>query len=126
MSNNDAAAVRDSLIRRLAEAEDRGRLHRRVTPIVDCIRNMRLEGLADNEIAAYCATRLTSYTKSLWLRTGNDPAPKLNCRNSVWWRTDSPVRSWPSPPVARMRAQKQKAMVDPITSGGRTDPMRSL
>jgi hypothetical protein len=35
----------------LAEAEDRGRLHRRVTPIVDCIRNMRLEGLADNEIA---------------------------------------------------------------------------
>ena len=51
MSNNDAAAVRDSLIRRLAEAEERGRLHRRIAPIVDCIRNMRSEGLADNEIA---------------------------------------------------------------------------
>jgi hypothetical protein len=35
----------------LAEAEERGRLHRRIAPIVDCIRNMRSEGLADNEIA---------------------------------------------------------------------------
>jgi hypothetical protein len=50
MSNN-GAGVRDSLIRRLAEAEERGRLHRRVAPIVDCIRKMRVEGLADNEIA---------------------------------------------------------------------------
>jgi hypothetical protein len=50
MSNN-GAGVRDSLIRRLAEAEERGRLHHRVAPIVDCIRKMRVEGLADNEIA---------------------------------------------------------------------------
>jgi hypothetical protein len=50
MSNN-GAGVRDSLIRRLAEAEERGRLYRRVAPIVDCIRKMRVEGLADNEIA---------------------------------------------------------------------------
>ena len=49
MSNNEL--VRDTLIRRLAEVEERDRLHRRVAPIVDCIRKMRAEGLADNEIA---------------------------------------------------------------------------
>ena len=50
MSNN-GVGVRDTLIRRLAEVEERDRLHRRVVPIVDCIRKMRAEGLADNEIA---------------------------------------------------------------------------
>ena len=50
MSNNGIGGVRDSLTMRLAEAE-RDRLHRRVAPIVDCIRKMRAEGLADNEIA---------------------------------------------------------------------------
>jgi hypothetical protein len=49
MSNN-GIGVRDSLTRRLAEAE-RDRFHRRVTPIVDCIRKMRAEGFADNENA---------------------------------------------------------------------------
>ena len=42
MSNNGIGGVRDSLTRRLAEAE-RDRLHRRVAPIVDCIRKMRAE-----------------------------------------------------------------------------------
>ena len=75
MSNNDAAAVRDSLIRRLAEAEERGRLHRRVTPIVDCIRNMRSEGLADNEIAGllrHAADELdeTALANSRYQKTG--------------------------------------------------------
>jgi len=50
MSNNGIGGVRDSLTRRLAEAE-RDRLHRRAAPIVDCIRKMRAEGFADNEIA---------------------------------------------------------------------------
>ena len=48
---SDNGLVRDTLIRRLAEVEERDRLHRRVAPIVDCIRKMRAEGLADNEIA---------------------------------------------------------------------------
>jgi hypothetical protein len=50
MSNN-GVGVRDTLIRRLAEVEERDRLHRHVAPIVDCIRKMRVEGLADDEIA---------------------------------------------------------------------------
>jgi len=51
MSNNEVG-VRDTLTRRLAEVEKRDRLHRRVAPIVDSIREMRVDGLADNEIAA--------------------------------------------------------------------------
>jgi hypothetical protein len=43
MSDNHAA-VHDSLRRRLAAVA-------RVAPIVECIRKMRVEGLADNEIA---------------------------------------------------------------------------
>ena len=43
MSDNDPA-VHDSLRRRLAAVTC-------VVPIVDCIRKMRVEGLADNEIA---------------------------------------------------------------------------
>ena len=50
MSNN-GVGVRDTLVRRLAEVEERDRLHRRVAPIVDCIRKMRVEGVADDEIA---------------------------------------------------------------------------
>jgi len=50
MSDNHAA-VHDSLRRQLAAAEENGRLRRCVAPIVDCIRKMRVEGLADNEIA---------------------------------------------------------------------------
>ena len=62
MSNN--GLVRDTLIRRLAEVEERDRLHRRVAPIVDCIRKMRAEGLADNEIAGlHAADELDAATK---------------------------------------------------------------
>jgi hypothetical protein len=64
MSNN-GMGVRDSLTRRLAEAE-RDRLHRRVAPIVDGIRKMRAEGLADNEIAGlfrHAADELDAATK---------------------------------------------------------------
>jgi hypothetical protein len=43
MSDNQAA-VHDSLRRRLAAANC-------VVPIVDCIQKMRVQGLADNEIA---------------------------------------------------------------------------
>jgi hypothetical protein len=43
MSDNHAA-VHDSLRRRLATANC-------VAPIVDCIQKMRVQGLADNEIA---------------------------------------------------------------------------
>jgi hypothetical protein len=43
MSDNHAA-VHDSLRRRLAAANC-------IAPIVDCIRKMRVAGLADNEIA---------------------------------------------------------------------------
>ena len=43
MSDN-RAAVHDSLRRRLAAVDC-------VAPIVDCIRKMRVRGLADNEIA---------------------------------------------------------------------------
>ena len=49
MSNNHL--VRDSLRSQLAVAEESERLHRCVAPIVDCIRKMRVEGLADNQIA---------------------------------------------------------------------------
>ena len=65
MSNNGAEA-RDTLIRRLAEVEERDRLHARVAPIVDCIRKMRVEGLADNEIAdlfRHAADELDAATK---------------------------------------------------------------
>ncbi len=52
MSNNYAAVSdgRDLLARQIALTEERDRLHRCIVPIVDCIRKMRLEGLADNEI----------------------------------------------------------------------------
>ena len=49
MSNNHL--VQDSLLSQLAVAEESERLHRCVAPIVDCIRKMRVEGLADNQIA---------------------------------------------------------------------------
>jgi hypothetical protein len=65
MSNN-GVGVRDTLIRRLAEVEERDRLHRRVAPIVDCIRKMRAEGLADDEIAGlfrHAADELDAATK---------------------------------------------------------------
>jgi hypothetical protein len=65
MSNN-GLGVRDTLIRRLAEVEERDRFHRRVAPIVDCIRKMRAEGLADNEIAGlfrHAADELDGATK---------------------------------------------------------------
>ena len=65
MSNN-GIGVRDTLIRRLAQVEERDRLHRRVAPIVDCIRKMRAEGLADNEIAGlfrHAADELEAATK---------------------------------------------------------------
>ena len=65
MSNN-GVEVRDTLTRRLAEVEERDRLHRRVAPIVDCIRKMRAEGLADNEIAGlfrHAADELEAATK---------------------------------------------------------------
>ena len=65
MSNNGIGGVRDSLTRRLAEAE-RDRLHHRVAPIVDGIRKMRAEGLADNEIAGlfrHAADELDAATK---------------------------------------------------------------
>jgi hypothetical protein len=65
MSNNGIGGVRDSLTMRLAEAE-RDRLHRRVAPIVDGIRKMRAEGLADNEIAdlfRHAADELDAATK---------------------------------------------------------------
>jgi hypothetical protein len=64
MSNN-GVRVRDSLIRRLAEAAERDRLHRRVAPIVDCIQKMRVEGLADDEIAGlfrHAADELDKHT----------------------------------------------------------------
>ena len=66
MSNNGIGGVRDSLTRRLAEAELHDRLHRRVAPIVDGIRRMRAEGLADNEIAGlfrHAADELDAATK---------------------------------------------------------------
>ncbi len=65
MSSNNGIGVRDSLTRRLAEAEH-DRLHRRVAPIVDGIRKMRAEGLADNEIASlfrHAAEELEAATK---------------------------------------------------------------
>ena len=65
MSNN-GVEVRDTLTRRLAEVEERDRLHRRVAPIVDGIRRMRAEGLADNEIAGlfrHAADELDAATK---------------------------------------------------------------
>jgi hypothetical protein len=73
MSNN-GIEVRDSLIRRLAEAEERGRLHRCVAPIVDCIRKMRAEGLADNEIAGLFRHAADELDEPKMTRTGNDPA----------------------------------------------------
>jgi hypothetical protein len=66
MSTN-GIGVRDTLIKRLAEVEERDRLHRRVAPIVDCIRKMRVEGLADDEIAGlfrHAADELESPTKT--------------------------------------------------------------
>ena len=49
MSNNHL--VQDSLLSQLAVAEESERLRRCVAPIVDCIRKMRVEGVADSEIA---------------------------------------------------------------------------
>jgi hypothetical protein len=57
MSDNHAA-VHDSLRKRLAAANC-------IAPIVDCIRKMRVEGLADNEIAGlfrYAADELDEAT----------------------------------------------------------------
>jgi hypothetical protein len=52
MSYNRPAVLdgRDLLARQMAATEESDRLHRCVVPIVDCIRKMRLEGLADEEI----------------------------------------------------------------------------
>ena len=52
MSNNRPAVLddRDLLAREMAATEERDRLHRCVVPIVDCIRKIRLEGLADKKI----------------------------------------------------------------------------
>ena len=66
MSDNHAA-VHDSLRRQLAAAEESGRLRRRVAPIVECIRKIRAEGLADNEIAGlfrHAADELDAATKN--------------------------------------------------------------
>jgi hypothetical protein len=41
----------DLLARQLAASEERDRIHRFIAPIVDCIRQMRLEGLVDNQIS---------------------------------------------------------------------------
>jgi len=60
---------RDLLARHLAAIEERDRLHRYVVPIVDCIRQMRREGLTDSEIAACSATRPTRSTKPRRPRT---------------------------------------------------------
>jgi hypothetical protein len=57
MSDNHAA-VHDSLRRQLAAANC-------IAPIVDCIRKIRVEGLADNEIAGlfrYAAEELDEST----------------------------------------------------------------
>jgi hypothetical protein len=59
MSDNHLA-VHESLRRRLAAVN-------RVVPIVNCIRKMRMEGLADNEIAGllrHAADELESPTKT--------------------------------------------------------------
>jgi hypothetical protein len=59
MSDNHFA-VHDSLRRRLAAVNC-------VAPIVDCIRKMRLEGLADNMIAGllrHAADELDEHTKA--------------------------------------------------------------
>jgi hypothetical protein len=59
MSNNHAAAVHDSFRRQLAAGDC-------VASIVDCIRKMRAEGLADNEIAGlfrHAADELDAATK---------------------------------------------------------------
>jgi hypothetical protein len=66
MSNNDLP-VHDSLRGRLAAAEESGELRRRVAPIVECIRKIRTEGLADNEIAGlfrHAADELDAATKN--------------------------------------------------------------
>ena len=42
---------RDLFARHLAASQERERIHRYVAPIVDCIRQMRLEGCADNQIS---------------------------------------------------------------------------
>jgi len=59
MSNN-GIGVRDTLIRRLAEVEERDRLYRRVAPIVDCIRKMRVEVSQITKSLTYFATQRTS------------------------------------------------------------------
>jgi hypothetical protein len=73
MSNN-GAGVRDSLIRRLAEAEERRRLHFRVTPIVDCIRSLRSEGLADSEIVGLLRHAADELDEVKITRTGDNHA----------------------------------------------------
>jgi hypothetical protein len=50
---NDRPGVlddRDLLARQIATTEERDRFHRCVVPIVDCIRKMRVAGLADEEV----------------------------------------------------------------------------
>jgi len=73
MSNN-GIGVRDTLIRRLAEVEERDRLYRRVAPIVDCIRKMRVEGLADDEIAGLFRHAADELDRAEMTGTGNDNA----------------------------------------------------
>jgi len=74
MSNN-GVGVRDTLVRRLAEVEERDRLHRRVAPIVDCIRKMRVEGLADNEIAGLLRHAADELDETTMTKDGEvDPA----------------------------------------------------
>ena len=41
----------DLFARHLAATQERERIHRCVAPIVDCIRQMRPEGCADNQIS---------------------------------------------------------------------------
>jgi len=46
--------------RRMAAIEERNRLHRCIVPIVDCIRKMRLEGVADVGFEQFFRTRPNS------------------------------------------------------------------
>ena len=62
------AAFHDSLRRRLAAVN-------RVAPIVDCIRKMRVEGLADNEIAGLLRHTADELDETTMTKDGEvDPA----------------------------------------------------
>jgi hypothetical protein len=73
MSNN-GVGVRDTLVRRLAEVAERDQLHRRVAPIVDCIRKMRVESVADDEIAGLFRHAAHKLDQAEGTSTGNDNA----------------------------------------------------